>query len=158
MCYFACNLDSNAALTQGRISLRIWKFEIRAKFAKFPKKMRPYKWLQMLANCLRMSLRIRQMLPNVLTSVCECLTNETTTQLKHAELHIHLMPLLNCFTLSLIRQTPPCESCECLRMTLRILWMLANALANLANACDCLRKCCENNENMIFVRNFGTCS
>jgi hypothetical protein len=158
--------------------------------------MRPYKWLRMLANFLRMPL---QMLANALSNACERLTNETTTQRMCGELHINLLPMFNFVTYSPATAeesceclwTPYtwndytthawriaykhlsnvslchllashhrilCECSECLRMPLRLLRMLANALANLANACDCLRKCCENNENIIFARNLATCS
>jgi hypothetical protein len=86
---------------------------------------------------------------------CECLRTHyewidyTTIAWR---LHINPLPMLNYFTLTLIHQPPPCE---CLRMPLPILWMFANALANIANACHCIRTFCENNENMIFARNLG---
>jgi hypothetical protein len=138
----------HAALTQWRISLRMWKFEIRGKFAendtigleKYWKIWGFTKWLRMLANCLRMPLQILRMLPNALASACECLPNETTTQRMHCELHINHLAMLNCFTLSLIRQPPPCESCECLQMPLPILRMPLRILGTLAIAYENVAK------------------
>jgi hypothetical protein len=77
---------------------------------------------------------------NSLASACERLTNETTTQRMHGELHINPLAMLNCFSLSLIRQPPPCESCECLRMPLPILRMPLRILRTLAIAYENVAK------------------
>jgi hypothetical protein len=115
-------------------NMRIWNSrQIRRKWYDCPgailKIMRPYKWLQMLANVLQMPLRILQMLANAFSNACERLTNETTTQRMRGELHINTF---QCFTLSLFSQPPPDP--------LRMLRMLMNALAN---ACECSCESCE---------------
>jgi hypothetical protein len=70
-------------------------------------------------------------LANASESDCERLTNVTTTLRMHGELHIKHLATLNCFSLSLIRQPPPCESCECLRMLTNTYECLAITLRSL---------------------------
>jgi hypothetical protein len=94
---------------------------------------------------------------NAIANACERLTNETTTQRMRGELHIHPLPMFLCFTYS----PATAES------KMRMLRMITNAFANLANASECPCESCvclrtlaiayENNENMLSWRILGAC-
>jgi hypothetical protein len=90
-----------------------------------------------------------------LANACKRLTSETTTQHMCGKSHINPLPMFHFVTYSLATTDILCECYECLPMPLRILRM---PLRMLATACDCLRKCCETNENMLSWRILGACS
>jgi hypothetical protein len=103
--------------------VNIWNTRlIRRKWYDWPEEilkiMRPYKWLQMLENFLRMPLRILQMLANAFANACErtYTWNDYTTHAWRIA-YKHLSNVSLCHLLASHRRIL-CEYYVCLRMPL----------------------------------------